>query len=62
MVSQRCAYFLTPVQAFFVFWYDMGVKMGITDIPNSLQELEEWSEVGDTQLSRGFLLFNYFVY
>lgn len=32
-------------QAFFVFWRDIGHHMGLKDIPSTLDELKDWSEV-----------------
>lgn len=37
---------LSPMEqdAFFIFWQDVGKKMGITDIPSTLKELTAWSK------------------
>lgn len=39
---------LTPLeeQAFFVFFKEIGRRMGIQDIPDELEELRTWAEVG----------------
>ncbi|KAJ2915437.1 hypothetical protein MD484_g4981, partial [Candolleomyces efflorescens] len=37
---------LSPMEqdAFFIFWRDIGGKMGITDIPETLQDMKAWSK------------------
>jgi hypothetical protein len=32
--------------AYLIFWTDIGQKMGIQDIPPTLEELKNWCEVG----------------
>jgi hypothetical protein len=45
--------------AYLIFWTDIGQKMGIKDIPPTLEELKEWCEVGsDVHYSRRGLMAN----
>lgn len=37
--------YLLPPQASFVFWHEIGRRMGIQDIPETVDELESWSLV-----------------
>jgi hypothetical protein len=38
---------LSPLEqhAFYVFWVEIGGRMGIRDIPDTLEALTAWSEV-----------------
>lgn len=39
--------------AYFIFWKDVGEKMGIVDIPETLAELRTWCEVSGLRVRAG---------
>jgi len=37
------------IQAYYVFWAEIGRRMGMKDVPDSLEEMKVWSAVRTTE-------------